>query len=423
MIQNPPETVRRTARFKIVKPVNCSWDAAGKILRAVEKACVNVANATTTYCLSLDYRIYDQVTVKPNGLVAPLGKSKKIKLPEFKEPKSPDSLYAKGRIRFPFMSSSITAAVVKESRGSYVKKRFAYLIGKEHPRTYRNYSIPIHDAVWRVTRVKEGDYWNYHISVPMLSQEAVGFEEDGQPVTRLIFSVEVNYKMDREKKVLDQIIDGKIKKNQIKIGQSNGQWTIFIPYDKAIESHPDLDPTRTLEVYPPGPDENGRARFLNCTYHPSRGQPWTETVEFRSAIKFWNHYDSRAKAISQKYRQDAKFGGINRVGAVGHGRKRALQNKERWQAKYHRVTKTFNQQRAAFIVRCAIKMRCGRIEMVDMTGKFPKDLRVFDNWPYYDLQQCIKNCCESKGITFDLKSGPWDEILDKADALLGANNE
>jgi hypothetical protein len=202
------------------------------------------------------------------------------------------------------------------------------------------------------------------------------------------------------RKVIDEIAHGTRKSSTIKIIHliRKKKWLFHIPYE-CEQKKVELKDDRTMLVYPPG---NGI--FLRCEYKPKTEKiPWREDIESESMKGTRKGYDikrtrkiyeTRRIAVSFKYRQDSD------TSAIGHGRKRALKNKIKYEEKYKRACKTFNQQRASHIVKVALRWKCGKIQYVcpdDIPGEGYKFL---DSWPWYQLEQCIKNKCDEHGIKF-----------------------
>ncbi len=416
-----PTTVQRVAKLQLVLPLNCDWDTAGRALRAVRKACTFAANWEITSLLARDRGAFSCGTFSPEGeFVLPTRKKKnkkdkrgKLDIPKLAEAKGEASDYNLLRKACPFVSSSIVSNVAHHVERKYLQERFEHLILKRNAPYYRSFPIPIHNQRWHLEEQGQG----FIIVFSLLSTDAQGFSDnDGKPLTQIRFVLDMRGLRGFEKKALEHFASlprtpaGAKERHEISIqlNERSNKWMILIPYRRGINER-DLIADRVMEVFP-----YGKASFLKCV-HYAKPIPWTEDIEYTSVEKFHNWYHKHRAEISTKYRQDNRRG-KPKVAAVGRGRRRALKNKEPLAKKYQCMARTFNQQRAAHIVRMALRWRCGQIKMVDMVTVGREHL-VLGSWKYYELQQDIRKACEPQGIKLELVP----DIIDELQAAFTAN--
>lgn len=398
------DVVQRTAKVAIIKPLNCDWDTAGRALRSVRKACIFAANWTVTSLLAQDRKAFTCGYFSPTGeFVLPTKginrktKKPKLNIPPLEEVKGENSDYNLLRKRIPHISSNMISTIQRDVRGQYTNHRFDSLINKEKPPTFRSFAIPIHNQRWSIKEEKiqheDDTYSNYILTVALLSKEAEGFtDNNGKPLTQIKFALHTSKIRGFEKQAFRNLATGIDKKQQLKIhlNERKKKWIVLIPYEREVTGN-DLVDGRVMEVFP-----YGTSCFLKCVYYASP-MPWTEDIEYGSVQKYQKWYQNRRAALSSKYRQDTKHGDGPKVAAVGHGRKRAIKNKLPASVKYNNMTRTFNQQRAAHIARLAVIWRCSEVQMANLT-KIGKEHLILGDWPYYDLQTCIRNACEAQGV-------------------------
>lgn len=396
-------TVQRTAKIAIVEPLNCDYKTMEKVLRSVQKACLFAANWTITSLVAQDRKAWTCGHFSPEGEFKLPEKSKRKKskssktrwdIPAIEDGEGKDSDYQLLRQRCPHISSNITSAVARNARQQYSTHRFDSFLNRSSPPVFKSFPIPIHNQRWRLETEDKG----HVLTVSLLSKDATGFEDsEGKPLRRIRFLLNTWKNRGFEQKALTAIANGLQKQQELKIlrNERKKKWIILIPYVREVVGN-DLADGRVMNVSPYETDE-----FLRCVRYITNAAPWIEPIEYGSVEKYQRWYQRRREELGKKYRQDTKHGEGKKVAAVGRGRKRAIKNKVPAATKYRNMTRTFNQQKAAYIARIALRWRCARVEMVDLT-KVDKEHLILGDWPYYELQNCIRNACEAQGIEFVL---------------------
>lgn len=376
----------RCLSIAIVKPVDCTWEIAGKALSAVSRACMNGANLAQTFINTAETETYRKIVCSPDGRLDLPKKGKKICLPKL----SVDSeAYHFVRERLPYLGSRTASYIVQEVKQRYMGLRFSVLTAQKRCPEYKTF--PFLTDVWSVEKKET----TYILSVSVFSRDALF---DNCP-PRLSFVLATNKLRGDYADLMDEIAQGKHARCiRIVRNERKKKWMVLFPCEIQPSEHK-LVEGRVMHVYPPG---NGK--LLRCAYF--KRQPanaiddvWREDIEYESAMASRKIYEERRNRISHKYRQDRSCSELP-TGAVGHGRKRALLAKEKWQSKYDRRTTTLNQQRAAHIVKLAIRWKCSIIEFLNPSDVTLDGYNLLPSWPWFKLEQSIKNKCEEHGIEF-----------------------
>lgn len=371
----------RCRSVEIVKPTSCTWDVAGKVLRASSRACMNAANITQTFLNLAESRCHLDSSFTEEGRIELPKKGKKLDLPDLNVEKE---AYRHVCDKLPFLSTRTISLILRDVKNRYRASRFDVLTGRKSSPVYKSY--PSVTDSWSVKKVEN----DYVITVTFFSRTPLP-----DCPSRVSFILNAS-KLRENAYFMDELVDGK-HQSTIKIVwlDRKKKWMINFSHEVTAKEHK-LDADRILHVYPPG---NGK--ILKCSYFKNvkTHDVWSQDVEFDSVMASRKAFEDRRNRISYKYRQDRLCPEL-KTGSVGHGRKRAMQAKERWQAKYQRKTKTFNQQRAAAIVATAIKWKCGQVHFLNPSDVSIEGYNLLDSWPWYNLEQCIKNKCEENSIKF-----------------------
>ncbi len=415
-----PKPDIRNLSVAVIKPLNCSWDDAGFALRVVEKACVCAANTTQAHLLRADTSLFELPFVDNGSVQLPKKKNGKAeKLPPL-DPAILKRVCRNVTARFAFVGTRIISYVTRDVESRYRGSRFNVALGQKHSPTYRSYAIAQDQY-----RLKHDGNGTFEIAIALLSRKAdlVRNTDDGPvPVecpTRPNFLLHTSRLPSWQKKVLAEIAAGGRKAATLKIvhNQRKKKWIVLIPYDlEGIDTSTKMDPKRVLEVFPPGKGEILKMAFLAkerpATEEKQKTDVWSMLIEFASAVGMLAGYQRRGKAISRKYRQDD-----GQSGAVGHGRARALKNPKAVQAKYKRAAKTLNQQRAAFIVKYAVRWRCGTIVFHDPSNA-DKEYNLLPKWRWFEFKTCLQNAAERAKIEFQEEKDDLNRfkaIIDRLD--------
>ena len=378
--------MKRTIRLDIVKPISCSWDEAGSTLRNASATSVAIANFVQSRLIAADEALFSSVNVENGRVTVPRKPdSKKIALPLL-EDKIDKRLYDDARAKFPNLSARAVNYIVRQVLKAYKQKRFKIVIGQESSRSYRKYPF-INDQV-SFSANEDGDTI---VSIGFYSQAA-----ETESPSRVKFMLATSRLRGQYKDAVESLTGKVTKPPAIRVMYDNRKkkWYINVPISLP-ERNLGLNPNKTMYVLPPG-----KYKILACVYYAripvqSKTDRWVEYLEFEHAIPLLNRYHRLSKGISTQYRQSSSGG------SLGHGRKRAIAAKEQKYNKYRRACRTCNQQRAAHIVKIAHRWNCGKIVYFSPVDVDIEGFNLLSSWPWYELEECIKNKCEEFDIEFE----------------------
>jgi len=296
---------------------------------------------------------------------------------------SPENTYTYPRIRaaYPMLESTITSGICQIARKTYRSHRVEILLGKRRtPEWRKDHPIPIHGQRWKLT-------WNgddFIMRCQLWSKDA-----NKSPFEAVVLSRRLP---EEYRKVLDDLASGKIKQPRILIhlgrSRKRTKWFIDVPYDV-----PDVDVSlsddRTLFVRRPN-DGNG---FLRCVLEQAQRAPRIEELEWTSALRAKKQIAIRRNGIAAKYRSDADCGGRH-----GHGRARVLRTSHRMSRRSMDQQRDYNYKRARHIVDTAVRWKCTRIDLENLSLVPKPETLVLGHWNYFQLNERVKLLCEQHGI-------------------------
>lgn len=237
--------------------------------------------------------------------------------------------------------------------------------------TFKNrYPVPLHHEGYKILKIEE----KYVIDAQLCSKE----------MERTRFQFEIYGNDGSTKAVLNRILSEEYKKGAAQIvrdhKKNSNKWFFVIPYNFEPNKH-DLDENNVMGI------DLGISKAAYWAFSGSlkRGFISGDEIEkFRKTV--------RARRIS--IQNQGKFCG---EGRIGHGKNRRLQPIEVLQTREQNFRNTCNKRYASKIVSEAIRMRCGVIQIEDLSGISDEDT-FLKNWPYYDLQMNIVNKAAEEGI-------------------------
>lgn len=417
----------RSLSVEILKPVSpCTWDQLGTALRLVGRACTAGANLAQILLIRADHKAFETVGYQKEKVRDENGKVQvkdRVGLPKNKQGKykrlpalgvaenkalgtAQNESYHYFRQRFPFVNSSIASNVTKNVYEKYKNSRFGVLTGQISVPTYRKFPITTNMASLAETENE------FVLTVPLLTEAST---LDCPKRVQCILRPNMR---GRDRKVLSEIISGQRPIKTIRIVKSDHKkkWFVQIPFEVKPHQYAPVE-GRVLRVFP----ERGSFLLCECRTHtPKPGETPSVTdvrrwrLEYQSIATTRHGIQNRVAAISAKYKQDVD------TAAVGHGRKRAIKNKQRVQSKLKRAQICYNRQWAAAIIKQAVRWQCQSIlytSPAEVEKMFPGngyclflDKDGNPSWPWYNLELCIRNKAEECGIKFEKTSS--DDIKD-----------
>lgn len=371
----------RNISLDIVRSTNYKQEDAFRILRDVSKACRSGANVMLSLLLGKDKPAFESVKWSSDGKQFSVKKNGKLDIPKMEKNRE-DTLYNYFINNFSFVSTHVATYIVQSVEKKYFDSRFNILIGKESSPSYK--SFPIITDSWDIEKGNDNEFI---ISVALLSKKSNLIPRDQKIPERVNFLLNTRKtKNTRYGEIIQKLISGDIKKKTISIvyKKKKNKWRVNIccDIDQCSSFKPKIG--RNFHVY------TGKQCFVNLECEDNGQSLWTDCID-ASQMGFYDAYKGRLKNISRKYRQDRSAD--TKPGSVGHGLNRAIKNKQKWQAKYKRWCRTFNQQKASYIVKKAKEYECEKVIFTEMDT-------LITNWPWYCFAQCIENKCQEYGITF-----------------------
>jgi hypothetical protein len=301
--------------------------------------------------------------------------------------KAPElATYKPVRAMFPELESTIANCVTQDIRRKYFDKRIEILRGRCRTPEWRDeVPIPIRDGRGKLARNGKG----YTLAFQLYAKT-----EKAKPVTVTVFSDRLR---DWQLGILDRYASGQAKLPRVSVhvkrARNRTKWFVDIPYDIEQVEHGEVIADRIMYVR--------RAKeglsFLQCVLPRDKGAPWTQDLEYESALRAKENIEHRRRSIANKYRCDAA-----KSARRGHGRDRVMVKSRQLTDRRDNQQRDFNYNRAAYIVERALRWKCARIEMENLSSVPKPETLVLGKWSYYQFNERVKMLCELHGIELQL---------------------
>lgn len=337
--------MQKCIKLRIIKPLGkTTWDELGQVLRDTMYIACKSANFVMREC-------YLHTIAKKNG-----------------EPVAKRYYYPQLRELYPNIAGHILNAMERVATKKWSQHAKDVLSAKVSLPTFKQ-GLPAHLHNKSYKLIKSEDH--YIIDAQLRSQSST--------LSRYQFIIAAN---DRSTKIiLDRILNGEYKKGEGQLTMDRkGKWYFIIPYEFEVAYH-DIDKSNIMGV------DLGVTKAAYWAFNGSYKRGWiagTEIEEFRRRV--------RKRRI--EIQNQGKHCG---AGRIGHGTARRLLPVEILKEKESNFRDTCNQRYARHIVDEARRMKCGIIQMEDLTG-ISTDSKFLNNWPYFDLQTKIINKAAEYGI-------------------------
>ena len=196
------------------------------------------------------------------------------------------------------------------------------------------------------------------------------------------------------KAVLKRIITEEYKQGSLQLtyNKRKKKWLCLISYTFESKQAANLDKGRilgvdlgitnvaTLSVY-----DNDKEQYIDM-YWKERVIEGKELIHYRQKLE----QRRRDLSIASKWASDNR---------TGHGYKNRMLSANKVGDKYNRFKDTFNHKVSRYIVDLAVKYKCSRIQLEDLSGFNEYQTEsLLKNWCYYDLQNKIKYKAKENGI-------------------------
>lgn len=197
-----------------------------------------------------------------------------------------------------------------------------------------------------------------------------------------------------EKATLRKIINGEYEQGSAQIHITNkGKVELIVSYKftKTFEEN-FLNKDKTLGI-DLGINKVAVMSVFNSSSNSYDYFSWkTNVIDGGELIAFRQKYYNLRKELSVASKYSGK-------GRCGHGYKTKMKNVNTVRNKVANFAETYNHKISDYIVKFAIKHKCGKIQMEDLTGVTSPARELFlKQWSYYDLQQKIEYKAKENNI-------------------------
>lgn len=289
----------------------------------------------------------------------------------------------------PGLPSCIYDAIANQVAKLYMKNRFAYLNFSERLPMGRDLRIRFREKATQIRRDPENPQF-FQIGLKLTSPEP-------GKTTTVWFGLKLRGCSEWTYRWLDDLAStgNPVSGGTISARKKRGRtvWQIALARPRMEGERKKVHPVPGRELIcwaPPDADE-----CLWCEVSPRKGKPWRLRVESNDMVLVKKAYERTRRHMGRNYHQSPYNS------AHGHGRRRAIQGKERFSGRYNRRVKDWIENRSAAIVRFAVDARCETIRFEELTKRDPKTLRL-GSFPYYQLISRIQQKAKDAGIAFKL---------------------
>lgn len=357
--------VVKCQKIEILKPLGVSWQVFGKLLRDIDDAARTVSNLA----LNMAY----DFNVQSLSYKARFGEYLRFEdLGAGKKSQESDA-YAIATSEYPSISTKILDGCIRSASKLFKSKLSDIISGKCTLPVYKSgLPIPISKQSLRLYTISDGSRC---VNISLMSRKYDG------PTS---YDVVLRCRSGSPAAVFDRILSGEYDLGDSKLQRVKSKWYLLLTYKHRAAAAPDQSTwTNVMGV------DMGVVNAAVIATH--EGRWW----EFYSGSEITAH---RAR-VSARRAQLQKQAAVCGPGRVGHGYKTRLRPALRIEDKIARFKNTVNHTYARRIVDAAIKERCCRIQVEDLTGISTRS-RFLRNWPYYDLQTKIESKARAAGIEF-----------------------
>ncbi|MFB3891210.1 MAG: RNA-guided endonuclease InsQ/TnpB family protein [Phycisphaerae bacterium] len=386
--------ITKVAKFRILKPVNMSWDELGQLLRDARYRAFRLANLVVSEAY-LSYHMSrsgkgDQHKPEPPGKLS-------RRLREMLE----EELTKKGQpdVKLPMDRFSKTGALPDTVVGALTQYKIRPLTksnkwkqvirGQVSLPTFRlDMAVPVRcDKPYqrRLEQAENGDVCvDLMICAKPYPRVVLQTGDIGDSLrailTRLLANKEQSLEAYRQRTF------------EIKQDKLDGKWHLFITYSFPAPKRPKPNPQTVVGV-----DLGFSVPLYVAVNNGYARLGWRHFAGVSHRIKsLQNEVDRRRRQIQRAGRADLA---ADTAGA-GHGRRRKLQPIEKLQGRIERSYTTLNHQLSASVVRFAMDNGAGVIQMEDLKG-LQDTLRgtfIGARWRYHQLQQFVEYKAREAGI-------------------------
>lgn len=397
------------------KNVGCVFDLLLGKGPSDTKADLIRAATESVYCENAvwqTYRLYDPVTAAEFARIrnvvreakarqdelrkkdpkATVPEAKWPKLPEFKlsdipEGASPTKI---AKALAPSLSSCVYDAIANHCFKLYMKQRFELLSFRRRLPVSDDLRIRFREKAIKIQRDDRNPEW-FKIEIKLFMEPKAH---------RLVIPIGARGASPFTIRWLGECADDGIHPSggMISARRKKGKlvWQISLSrsrYEGELETVKMPIAGRVLDIEAPVDQEV----FLKCSVDTGGKRPWGFPIEGHDLLQTKIGAEIRRQRMGRNYAQSPMNS------AHGHGRNNVLRSKRPFSEQYRNRVTNWIENRTAFIVAEAVKMKCERIRMEDLVSRDSKTM-LLGSFDYSRFTLRLQQKAKAAGIDFDK---PW----------------
>ena len=390
-------TITKTVRIEILKPLNTDWETLGKILNDVQYETWKILNKSIQFCLNYSgftkdfYKVFGKYPIDSKDRAG------------YFETKEEREMYKKdvfeGKLNIESLIDNSIKHKLKAIGGNNKQATIKYATDKwqemvsdiskgkiSAPTFKRDGFILLKGDQFEIQKFQDNGYTNYILNANLCSQSL--FNELGLKIkgvrdskVPVVLRCEGRY----QTAILDRILSGEYIQGQSQILKEKNKrkkkkWYLNLTY-KLPKKENVLNDTKIMGI------DMGIVYPLYMAFNEGLDR---YNVKGGEIEQFRKQVENRK---NEMYEQGKYCG----EGRVGHGIKTRIKPISFAQGKIANFRDTTNHKYSKYVIDMAIKHNCGVIQMEDLKG-ISTDNKFLKNWTYFDLQTKIKYKAEEKGI-------------------------
>jgi len=355
----------KSIKLKINKPLNCTWDELGFILRELRYTSSKMLNYTIQKCyewhnIQLDHNNENDI---------------KIKDKDYYGCSISTHAYRKIRENYNICYSGNVSQTVQNAIKRWKNDKLEIMrLQKSIPSYKLNAPIFIANQSYKLEKLENNEY---SILVGLLSKEYTKNNDINNTQYKILLQARDN----STKTILDRIInkDYKYGSGQITYNKRKKNWFIIISYENETKTTIESNTVMGIDLgikYP-------LYIALNNSKHRYKIEGG-EIEQFR-------------KQIEKRKLQLLHQGKYCANGRKGHGITKRISPLEFANERVSNFRNTTNHKYSHFVIEIAKKHNVALIQMENLTG-ISEDNKFLKNWSYFDLQNKIKYKANLEGI-------------------------
>jgi putative transposase len=357
----------QTVTFQILKPLDQTWQEAGKLLRELQYLNAKAMNYAIT-------ELYKWETEKITF------HDVNNRWPDKDEMPRPN-VWQMVRNLYPDLSTSIVDQLSQAVDKKWKSERKEVLFTKTRSLSSfrKTYPLSIRARGCTLAETDEGE-----VTVTFSLRPRI-FEK-----TRFKFLLATKINDNAKLTILRRLLNGEYKQGSVQIffNERKKKWMLNISYGfESVENGLDSDTRVGVDL--------GIKVPVYCAVN--------------NLYKRFSMYDLAQIIMSYRNQIYKRRNGLLRTGKdfyenrQGHGRKRKLQPIVKFKSRYNNFKKTTNHKIARAVVNFALSVKAGVIVLENLSGIHDRTDDLFlKNWPYYQLQQFIIYKAEAANIKVEI---------------------